>query len=156
MIPTIYRDKAIHFTAWTGTIEQEKALIFRTPVTASSLDSPNEFEDSLHTALHHDIERRSSSPIIPALPNGNNNKHRWHSPPINVISSAKVITHIRRPHRRNKTETSTEYSEHLGYDDESGFVVNLQEEVLGAVSPGLTDRDEDVWEEDLIAGVMDD
>jgi hypothetical protein len=127
-----------------------------------------QFKDSLQTALGNDLDVSHTLPMVPALPNGTGGYDRqsgWNTQPIKVMASnaREIVASSSRNHKPQiKMGTPSAWSEQLMLDEESGFMVDLNLNVGDDGSPGgstgnrESGAEEESWEDDLVAGAMDD
>jgi hypothetical protein len=178
---SIYKDRLFHFQSFSSSsvlTGDRKPVDYRAQVELISHQEDGRFKDSLRTALGNDLDVSHTLPIFPALPNGSGGYDRssssgWNAQPIKVMATSARGIMISSPlHQLNrepgvKMGTPSAWSEQLILDEESGFMVDLNvnsrsnggEDGSPAGSMGgngESGEEEESWEDDLVAGVMDD
>lgn len=137
------------FSTWTlGKSGESRPLQFRQQVEVLDSGEPHHIQ----SALSNNLDVSSTDPIVPALPNGSygNDKHHWRVQPIRVVASAMK-------NRRNSQQKyrGSEGQADVGHDEGSGFMVDLRDEGPGSPLSRPASQEES-WEDDLVAGIMDD
>lgn len=178
--PSIYKDRRFQFVSISGKghNQHENVIEFRKQVQVCAPSDCMTFEDGLESALSQGLDLVSTSDtIIPRLPNGvacRSDKagpfrnQYWKIPPLKAIS----MHGAGRDHHKSSTAAalgppqgsaplSIRYAEHLALDEESGFMVDVTDPSVGVVveqstPPSRGEVDSEGWDDDLVAGAMDD
>jgi hypothetical protein len=151
--PSIYKDRMFTFSVWSSdNPRSSKPVQYREQVQVSGNPDP---QDSIKAALLQDLDISSTLPIIPALPNGTNRhaKPKWRVQPISVMATA-VKGHRHDSIKYPLLDKPHSYSDHIGQDSDSGFLVDVKDDGVG--SPLSLEESQESWDDDLIAGIMDD
>ena len=137
--PSIYKDRMFIFSAWPSG-SHPYTLQFRKQVEVIDQGDPSH----IRNALTHDLDVSLASPIIPALPNGSygGDKPQWRVQPIRVVASA--VKNRRHSHQKYRHEERQAEGDR---DPETGLLVHLEDQGM---------NHEESWEDDLVAGAMDD
>jgi len=149
---SIYKDRMFTFSVTSSAkFDHMDPVEYRKQVEVSGDPEP---QHSIQSALAHELDPSRASPVIPALPNGVNgrSKTHWRVQPISVMASA-VKGHRQRPKYASIGKPNS-YSDTQGRDTGSGFLVDVRDDE-DASPPSSLEENQESWEDDLIAGIMD-